>query len=181
MNGNLVWMDLEMSGLNLDSCVILEVATLITDDNLNIVAEAPTMVIHHDDEVLESMDEWNTEHHTASGLVDAVRTSLICIEEAEAVILSLVSQHTQRGKAPLCGNTIYQDRKFVAKYMPSFDAYLHYRVIDVSTLKELARRWFPKVYDQKPRKYQTHRALDDVKASIEELKYYRDTMFKRLS
>jgi oligoribonuclease len=171
----LVWIDLEMSGLDPDTCRILEIATLVTDDQLNVVAEGPDLVIHQPDEVLAAMDEWCTSHHGASGLTDAVRASTISLAEAERRTLAFIEPYTKAGASPLCGNSVWQDRRFLAKYMPELDAYLHYRLVDVSTLKELARRWFPGI--KAPTKGDAHRALDDIRESIAELAFYREHLF----
>ncbi len=173
----LVWIDLEMSGLNAETDVILEIATIITDSNLNVIDHTPSMVIHQPDEMLDAMDEWNTTHHGASGLTDAVRSSLISLAEAEAVTLDLVSKHTVKDQSPLCGNSIWKDRVFLSKYMPVLEDYLHYRIIDVSSLKELVRVWHPRLLDQVKQKSKRHRALDDILESIEELKFYREKLF----
>ena len=163
-----------MTGLDPEIHVILEIATVITDVDLNIVAESPSLIVHQPESELAKMDKWNVEHHTQSGLLDAVRESEISLAEAEAVTFDLISSQIARGKSPLCGNTIWQDRRFLKVYMPTTEAYLHYRCIDVSTLKELARIWQP---DLVPTKKNTHRALDDVHESIAELKHYRGQLF----
>lgn len=173
----LVWMDLEMTGLNPESDVVLEVATLVTDAALDVVAEGPALAIHHDDAVLATMDDWNTRHHTASGLVERVRRSEVSLIEAEAVTLAFVERHCAPQTAPLCGNSVWQDRRFLARHMPVLNAYLHYRIVDVSTVKELARRWRPALVDGFEKK-NTHRALDDIRESIAELRHYRDHFFR---
>lgn len=172
----LVWVDLEMSGLDPDSCKILEIATIVTDANLDIVAEGPELVVHQDDAVLDAMDEWCTTHHGDSGLTAAVKASKVSQSNAEAQTLSFLEQHTKPGTSPLCGNSIWQDRRFIARYMPKLDAFLHYRLVDVSTIKELSRRWYPDV--SAPPKGESHRALDDIRESIAELKFYRGSVFK---
>ena len=175
--GHLVWMDLEMTGLDAATDVILEIATLITDGDLNLVAEGPVLAIHRDDETLAAMDRWNTEHHTASGLVERVRCSKVSETEAEAVTLAFVQRHCERRTAPLCGNTVWQDRRFLMRYMPVLNDHLHYRIVDVSTVKELARRWRPQLAEGF-KKANTHRALDDIRESIAELKFYRERFFR---
>jgi oligoribonuclease len=169
-------MDLEMSGLDPDRCAILEIATIITDAELEVIAEGPDLVIHHDDSVLAAMDEWCTKHHGQSGLTAAVQASTISLAEAEARTLEFVAQHTAAKVSPLCGNTIWQDRRFLVKHMPTLDAHLHYRLVDVSTIKELARRWYPHV--RAPGKSDAHRAHDDIRESIAELRFYREHVFK---
>jgi oligoribonuclease len=177
LSEHLIWMDLEMTGLDPDTDRILEVATLITDSDLNIVAEGPLLYVQQADEVLEGMDEWNTTHHTTSGLVDFVRKEGISESEAEQQTLAFLRQHVPEGSSPLCGNSIGQDRRFLVRYMPELESYLHYRNLDVSTVKELARRWRPDIASSM-KKENTHRALDDIKESIEELRHYRDQFFK---
>ncbi len=176
MTSPLVWMDLEMSGLDPDRCAILEIATIITDGELEIIAEGPDLVIHHDEPVLAAMDEWCTKHHGESGLTAAVRASTIDLAEAERRTLEFVGAHAQPRQSPLCGNTIWQDRRFLVRHMPTLESHLHYRLIDVSTIKELARRWYPDA--RAPAKSEAHRALDDIRESIEELRYYRRTLFR---
>ena len=173
---NLIWIDLEMTGLELDECRIIEIATIVTDSDLNIIAEGPELVIHQPDEVLDAMDEWNTKHHGESGLTKAVRESTISLEEAEAQTLNFVRTYCQENSAPLCGNTIWQDRRFLDRYMPKLEAFFHYRIIDVSSFKEVVRRWYPTEI-RPPSKGQSHRALDDIQESIEELRYYREVVF----
>ena len=168
----LIWMDLEFSGLNPDGGdVILEVATLVTDSELQLIAQGPVLAVHQKEEVLESMDEWNTKHHTASGLVDRVRASQLSHEDADDRIESFILEHCERGASPLCGNSIHQDRRFLYRYMPKVSDALHYRNIDVSTIKELAKRWTPEI--EPFHKKKAHLALDDIKESIEELRYFR--------
>ncbi|MFT7582523.1 MAG: oligoribonuclease [Myxococcota bacterium] len=171
----LIWLDMEMSGLDPETCLPLEVATIITDSHLVILAEGPNLVIHQPDAVLDAMDSWNTEHHGASGLTDQVRASKISCAEAEAMTLTFVRQWTDPGESPLCGNTIGQDRRFMRRYMRQLDAHMHYRSVDISTIKELARRWYA---IQPPAKQTSHRALDDIRESIEELRFYKDTLFR---
>jgi len=177
-SGPLVWMDLEMSGLDPDRERIIEAAVLITDASLEIVAEGPEIVVHQPDSLLDAMDEWNTKHHGESGLTERVRASTIGEAEAEQQLLDFVSAHCEERTAPLCGNSVHQDRRFLSRYMPKLDAYLHYRIIDVSTVKELAKRWYPETYAQIPKKVGRHRALDDIKESIEELRWYRQHVFR---
>lgn len=173
---NLIWLDLEMTGLEPDTDVIIEIATLITDSELNILAEGPMLAVHTSDEQLEAMDEWCTRTHTASGLVDRVKASKITIEEAEAQTLAFLEGWIEKGASPLCGNSIAHDRRFVRKYMPKFEDYLHYRNIDVSSIKELVRRWYPEDV-RAPAKKGHHLALDDIRESVEELRWYRANVF----
>ncbi len=172
----LVWIDLEMTGLDPDRCTILEIATLVTDGDLRIVAEGPEIAIHHPDAVLDAMDPWCIEHHGASGLTDACRRSEIDLAEAERRTLAFLERHCTPGTSPLCGNSVWQDRRFLARYMPKVEAFLHYRIVDVSSIKELASRWYP---DLAPfEKKETHRALDDIRESVAELAYYRQRVFR---
>lgn len=170
----LVWVDMEMSGLVPDRDRILEVALVVTDAELNTLAEAPVWVLHQPDEVLDAMDSWNTSTHGKSGLVDKVRASTFTEAEVEARILEFLKPLVGERLAPLAGNTVHQDRRFMARYMPAFEAYLHYRIVDVSTLKELARRWNPGVLAGVAKEGK-HEALADVYESIEELRHYRRT------
>jgi oligoribonuclease len=169
-------MDLEMSGLDPETCTILEIATIITDADLEVLAEGPDIVVHHPDEVLDAMDAWCTKHHAQSGLTDQVRASTIDLAEAERQTLAFLEQHTKADTSPLCGNSIWQDRRFIIRYMPDVDAFLHYRLIDVSSIKELSRRWYPGL--KLPPKAESHRALDDIRESIAELRFYREHLFK---
>jgi len=173
----LVWMDLEMSGLEPERDVILEIATLITDASLTILVEGPVLAIHQPDPVLETMDDWNREHHGASGLTARVRASQVSTAEAEAQSLAFIAAHCTVRSSPLCGNSIHQDRRFIARYMPQLDRYLHYRNIDVSTVKELVSRWYPDG-PPPPEKKHAHLALDDIRESIEELRFYRAHYFR---
>lgn len=173
---NLVWIDLEMSGLDLEECTILEIATIVTDAELEVLAQGPELVIHQPDEVLEAMDEWNTKHHGESGLTEAVRNSSITMKEAERKTLQFIKRYCHKHTAPLCGNSVWQDRRFLARYMPKLEDYLHYRIIDVSSFKEVIRRWYPDDVEL-PSKQQSHRALDDIRESIKELKFYRRAVF----
>ncbi len=172
----LVWMDLEMTGLDPETCTILEIATIITDAQLEVVAEAPVYAISTPEEILSSMDEWNTTHHTDSGLLERVRASTVTMEQAQARTLSFIKGFVNQRKAPLCGNSIGQDRRFLVRYMPELEAWLHYRNVDVSSIKELVRRWYPEEL-QAPRKKAAHLALDDIRESIEELRYYKKNLF----
>lgn len=172
---HLVWLDMEMSGLDPGACVPLEIATLITDSELRLVATGPSLIISQPDAVLDAMDAWNTQHHTQSGLVDAVRRSHVTLAEAEERTLRFLMEWVPRGRSPLCGNSISQDRRFLRRYLPRVDEWLHYRNIDVSTIKELAVRWYGL---RPPRKRECHRALDDIRESIEELRVYRAHLFR---
>jgi oligoribonuclease len=172
-NDNLIWIDMEMSGLRPDSDVILELAVIITDVNLNALAESPVLVVHQSDAVLDGMDAWNKGTHGKSGLIDKVKASALSEAEAEAQMLKFIKQFVPMGKSPMCGNSICQDRRFLARYMPTLEAYFHYRNLDVSAFKELARRWRPKLYDGF-KKANNHTAHGDIVESIEELKYYRE-------
>ena len=173
----LVWIDLEMSGLDPDTCRVLEIATVVTDGDLSVLGEGPDLVIHQPAEVLDAMDDWNTKHHADSGLTQAVRESRISLEAAERQTLDFLSHHCAPGKSPLCGNSIGQDRLFINKYMKDLAEYVHYRSIDVTSIKELSRRWYPKM--EPPAKKESHRALDDILESIEELRFYRQEIFKK--
>lgn len=170
----LIWIDLEMTGLNPAHDRILELATLVTDNQLNIIAEGPTFTIHQTDALLNGMDEWNTKHHNQSGLVERVRLSPIKETQAEEATIAFLSQYLKPGESPLCGNSIHQDRIFLSRYMPKLEKFCHYRNLDVSTVKELARRWKPELTFKKK---SAHRALDDIKESIGELKFYREHFF----
>ena len=173
---NLVWMDLEMTGLDPDRHAICEIATIITNSDLETIAEGPCLVIHLDEETLEKMDPWCVEHHGKSGLTAKIKASEIANDDAERQTLAFLKEHVAEGKAPLCGNSIWQDRRFLERYMPTLEAYLHYRMIDVSSIKECVKRWYSNKYLPPP-KNNTHRALDDIYESIEELKYYREKIF----
>ena len=173
----LIWIDMEMSGLVPERDRILEVAMVVTDADLATVLEAPVFVVHQDDAVLDAMDAWNKSTHGKSGLVDKVRASTLTEGEAESRLLELLKPIVAERMAPLAGNTVHQDRRFMARYMPAFDAYLHYRIVDVSTLKELARRWRPDVLAGVTKEGK-HEALADVYESIEELRYYRRTFLR---
>ncbi|WP_297851223.1 oligoribonuclease [uncultured Corynebacterium sp.] len=173
----IVWVDLEMTGLDPDRHVIVEVAALVTDAELNILDEGIDLVIHATDEELAEMDDFVTEMHGSSGLTEAIKASTITIEEAEKAVLGLVEKHCGEHRPPLAGNSIATDRTFIRTQMPKLDAALHYRMIDVSTIKELTRRWFPKAYYNQPEKGMAHRALADIVESIRELDYYRRAVF----
>jgi len=175
----LVWMDMEMTGLDPGKERIIEVATIITDGNLLEIAVGPDLVIHQPDEVLAAMDDWNKSHHTASGLVERVKASTITDGDAEAQTLAFINVHASspKDRPVLAGNSIHQDRRFIRRYMPRLDTRLHYRMVDVSTIKELARRWHPQIIAKQPPKKDTHRALDDIRESIEELRFYRTHVF----
>ncbi len=169
----LIWIDLEMTGLEPDKDVIIEIATIVTDAELEVVAEGPTLAIHQPDDVLDAMDNWNTRQHGGSGLVDRVRASKVSCANAEQQTLEFLREHLGANQSPMCGNSICQDRRFMANYMPQLEAFFHYRNLDVSTLKELARRWKPEILPGF-KKQGSHLAMDDIKDSIAELKYYRE-------
>ena len=173
---NLVWMDLEMTGLDPETDSIIEIATIITDGNLNIIAEGPDIVIHQPDAALDDMDEWCTTHHGNSGLTARVRASKITLAEAEQQTLDFIRRYVPEHNSPLCGNSIHQDRRFLLPYMPALEAWVHYRNIDVSTIKELARRWYPDI--EAPVKEAEHLALADIRESIAELAFYRKKLFR---
>jgi oligoribonuclease len=174
---HLAWMDMEMSGLLAERDVILEIATLITTPDLEVIAEGPVLAVHQPDAVLTAMDDWNREHHGASGLTARVRASRLSVADAEAETLAFVRQYCPERTSPLCGNSIHQDRRFLVRYMPALDAYLHYRNIDVSTVKELVLRWYP-AGPPAPEKRHAHLALDDIRESIAELRFYRTHFFR---
>lgn len=170
---NLIWIDLEMTGLDTDNDLIIEIATVITDSQLNVLAEGPVLAIHQRDEILNAMDNWNTTQHSGSGLLDRVRRSTIDEAEAERQTLEFLQQWVPSGASPMCGNSICQDRRFLHRCMPELERYFHYRHVDVSTLKELAARWAPEILSGFV-KQGAHLALDDIKDSIAELRYYRE-------
>lgn len=173
---NLVWIDLEMTGLDPKREKIIEIATIITDQELNVLAEGPNLIIHVGESVLRAMDEWNQKQHGRSGLIEAVRQSKITTKQAETETLEFIKEYCIVNTASLCGNAVYHDRRFLIKYMPLIHEFLHYRLVDVSTIKGLVARWYPEVrYPYK--KKESHRALSDIQESIEELKYYRANYF----
>lgn len=174
---HLIWIDLEMTGLDTQNDHIIEIATVITDKDLNVLAEGPVLAIHQPDPVMAAMDEWNTRQHGQSGLVARVRASQITMAEAERQTLAFLQQWVPERTSPMCGNSICQDRRFLARQMPQLEAYFHYRNLDVSTVKELARRWAPEVL-QGVKKEGSHLALDDIRDSIDELRHYRAHFFK---
>ncbi len=171
---NLIWVDMEMTGLNPDTDRVIEIATIVTDSELNTLAEGPVLAIHQPDDVLDGMDEWNTTHHTRSGLVARVQSSTEDEASASARTIEFLKRYVPAGASPMCGNSICQDRRFMARHMPSLETYFHYRNLDVSTLKILMQRWRPEL-EAGFSKSATHLALDDIRESIEELRYYRDT------
>lgn len=173
---NLIWIDLEMTGLNPDTDRIIEIATIVTDGQLNVLAEGPVIAVHQSDQVLSQMDEWNTTQHGGSGLVDRVRKSEYSERRAEEETMDFLQQWVDRSMSPMCGNTICQDRRFLWRGMPQLEAYFHYRNLDVSTIKELARRWKPEVLEG-VKKSGAHLAMDDIRDSIAEMRYYREQVF----
>ncbi|WP_413735465.1 oligoribonuclease [Sodalis sp. RH21] len=170
---NLIWIDLEMTGLDPERDRIIEIASLVTDANLNILAEGPVLAIHQSQAQMDLMDDWNVRTHTASGLVARVKASTLTEDDAVAQTLAFLQQWVPAGKSPICGNSIGQDRRFLFRYMPSLESYFHYRYLDVSTLKELARRWKPEILEGLTKKG-SHQALDDIRESVAELAYYRE-------
>ena len=175
-------MDLEMTGLDPATEVIVEIATLITDDDLNVIAEGPDLVINQPEAVLSTMDPVVVEMHTKSGLLIAIRASTVTLEQAGTATLEFIKQHVAEPRTiPLCGNSIGTDRRFLARYLPEIENHLHYRSVDVSTIKELVKRWYPGVEITRPTKSGAHRALDDVRESIRELKFYRENVFKEIT
>lgn len=174
---NLIWIDLEMTGLDPDTDLIIEIATIITDKELNIIAEGPVLAVHQPDEAIAAMDDWNQKHHGQSGLIDRIKASTIDDAEAERQTIEFLEKWVPANKSPICGNSICQDRRFLYRYMPKLEDYFHYRNLDVSTLKELANRWAPEL--QKGfKKKSVHKALDDIIESIDEMKYYREHFIK---
>jgi len=176
-SSHLIWIDLEMTGLDPDNDLIIEIATIVTDKNLNILAQGPVLAVHQSDAALAAMDDWNQHHHGQSGLIKRVKASTINDAEAERQTLEFLKQWLPERTSPMCGNSIGQDRRFLYRYMPNLEAYFHYRNIDVSTVKELAARWAPHIKDG-IKKQSTHQALDDIVESIEELRYYRENFIK---
>jgi len=175
VNTNLIWIDLEMTGLDPETHVIVEIASIVTDGQLNIVAQGPDIAINHPEHILSSMEEWSREHHQASGLLDRVKTSSFNCRRAEEETLDFVSRYCEKGKSPLCGNSVWQDRRFLIKYMPRLETFLHYRNIDVSSVKELVKNWYPSLPPFKKQK--SHLAMSDIEESIKELAYYREKVF----
>ena len=174
----LVWLDMEMTGLDPQRERIIEVATILTDGQLNEIATGPELVIHQPDEILAAMDEWNKSHHGSSGLIERVKASTVTEAEAEEQTIAFINAHVPSKERPvLAGNSIHQDRRFIRRYMPAMEKRLHYRMVDVSTIKELARRWFPALIAKQKAKKETHRALDDIRESIEELRFYKAHVF----
>lgn len=174
-------MDLEMTGLDPATEVIVEIATLITDDELNVIAEGPDLVVHQPETMLVAMDPFVVQMHTSSGLLTAIRESTITLDQAGAQTLEFIKKHISEPRTiPLCGNSIGTDRRFLAKYLPEIENYLHYRSVDVSTIKELVKRWYPGLEISRPAKAGAHRALDDVQESIRELKFYRENVFNEM-
>jgi oligoribonuclease len=176
-SANLIWIDLEMTGLDPNHDHIIEIATIVTDSDLNVIAEGPVFAINQPDALLNGMDEWNTKQHNQSGLVQRVRDSNVTEAEAEAATIAFLEKHIDAGLSPMCGNSIWQDRRFLTKYMPKLEQYFHYRMIDVSTLKELAKRWAPEVAAG-VKKDSNHLALSDIRDSINELSHYRSHFLK---
>ncbi len=174
---NLVWIDMEMTGLDPDNDRVIEVAAIVTDAELNVLAEGPVFAIHQPDDVLDRMDAWNKGTHGRSGLIDRVKASTVSEEQATLAMIDFLKQYVPAGKSPMCGNSICQDRRFMARHMPQLEAFFHYRNLDVSTLKELCRRWKPELIAGF-KKHQLHTALADIRESVEELKYYREHFIK---
>lgn len=172
---NLIWIDLEMTGLEPETDVIIEIATIVTDGQLNVLAEGPVLAIHQPDSIIDNMDEWNTKTHGNSGLVQRVKDSKINEQEAVKQTIEFLQQYIGKGISPMCGNSVHQDRRFLNKYMPELEDFFHYRNIDVSTLKELARRWAPEKLTGLEKKG-SHQALDDIRESIDEMKFYRQNI-----
>ena len=174
---NLIWIDMEMSGLNPDIEKVLEIAIVVTDTNLKTVAEAPVVVLHQEAGVLDAMDSWNKSTHAKSGLIERVKASTVDEGQTEALMIAFLQQHVPQGVSPMCGNSVHQDRRFLVRYLPKLEAYFHYRNLDVSTLKELVKRWKPQLAGGFA-KHGKHEALADIQESIEELKYYREHFLK---
>ena len=176
-DSNLIWIDLEMTGLDTQTDSIIEIATIVTDSELNILAEGPVLAVHQSDEILNAMDEWNTRQHGKSGLIERVKNSQVTEAMAQEQTISFLSEYVDKGKSPMCGNSICQDRRFLARCMPELEAYFHYRNLDVSTVKELVNRWAPDVAKTLTKKG-AHLALDDIRDSINELIHYRKHFIK---
>ena len=174
---NLIWIDLEMTGLDPDNDKVIEIATIVTDAQLNVLGEGPVMAIYQPDSIMNGMDDWNTRQHGKSGLTERVKNSAVTEKEATEKTIEFLNEFVSKGKSPMCGNSICQDRRFLYRHMRDLEEYFHYRNLDVSTLKELSRRWSPEVYKGFTKKG-AHLALDDIKESIEELKYYREHFIK---
>jgi len=175
---NLIWIDLEMTGLDPDTDVIIEIATIVTDSQLTVLAEGPVIAVHQANAILEAMDEWNTRQHGNSGLVDRVKNSTYTEAQAEAETLAFLAEYVPKGKSPMCGNSICQDRRFLYRSMPTLEAFFHYRNLDVSTLKELSRMWAPEDIQNGFKKQGSHLAMDDIRESIAEMAYYRQHLIK---
>ncbi len=174
---NLIWIDLEMTGLDTFNDQIIEIATIVTDSQLEIIAEGPMLAVHQPDEIMAAMDEWNTNQHGKSGLTKRVKESTLSVQDVERMTLEFLQQHVDKGASPMCGNSICQDRRFMARLMPELEAYFHYRNLDVSTLKELGKRWAPEITSGF-KKDSSHLAMDDTRDSINELRYYREHLFR---
>jgi len=176
VSANLIWIDLEMTGLDPEKMVIIEIASIVTDYELNIIAEGPNIAINYPEEVLNGMDEWSRTHHTASGLLERVRTSRCSCPQAEKETIGFLQRYCKKDESPLAGNSIWQDRRFLARHMPELEGFFHYRIVDVSSIKELVRRWYPSLPPYEKKK--SHMALEDIYESVNELKYYRKQVFK---
>ncbi len=175
-SSTLIWIDLEMTGLNPETDRVIEVATIVTDSQLNVLAEGPVLAIHQSDAILNGMDDWNKRTHNATGLVERVKLSTLSEVDAERLVLDFLRRYVPKNKSPMCGNSICQDRRFLARCMPELEAWFHYRNLDVSSIKELVYRWKPELCNGLVKK-NTHKAIDDIRESIEELKYYREHFF----
>lgn len=176
MDKKMIWIDLEMTGLNAEEHVILEIATIVTDDELVILGEGPNIAINYSEDILKNMEEWSRSHHQASGLLDRVKESTYDCPSAEQTTLNFLNDYCAKGESPLCGNSVWQDRRFLIKYMPELENFLHYRIIDVSSIKELASRWLPSLPPFE--KDKAHLASSDIKESINELRYYQHKIFR---
>ena len=174
---NLVWMDCEMTGLDSNVHHLCEVAVLVTDKDLKMIVEGPSLVIHLEDEVLADMDAWCSKEFTKSGLIEEIKASKVSMESAQSQLLSLIQKYVPKKKGVLCGNSISEDKRFLSVDMPEIVEYLHYRIVDVTSIKELAKRWYPDILEKRPKKSNKHRAMDDIKESIKELQFYRDVIF----